>query len=71
MPSDKLELISNYEGSVRACHRLYTKLKERPFLGSERPEMELLRELYKNLKSKHIKFNTLTRILFPILGYNS
>jgi hypothetical protein len=67
LTSDKLELISNYESSVRKCHRLYTKLKERPFLGSERPEMELLRELYKNPKSKHIKFNTLTRILFPIL----
>jgi hypothetical protein len=59
------ELISNYEGSVKACYRLYTKLKEESFFDSE--GLKILRELYKIPGAKYIKFNTLARILFPIL----
>jgi hypothetical protein len=61
------ELVLKFETSVRNCYEVYTKLKEKPFLGSEHPKMELLRELHKNPKSKYVKFNTLTRTLFPIL----
>jgi hypothetical protein len=59
------ELISNYEGSVKACYRLYTKLKEESHFDSE--GLKLLRELFKIPEAKYIKFNTLARILFPIL----
>jgi hypothetical protein len=66
-PPEMDELVVKFETSVRNCYEVYTRLKEKPFLSSEHPKMGLLRELYKNPKSKYIKFNSLTRILFPIL----
>jgi hypothetical protein len=62
---DMTELLSNYEGSVKACYSLYTKLKEESYFDSE--GLKLLRELFKIPEAKYIKFNTLARILFPIL----
>jgi hypothetical protein len=60
-----IELVSNYDGSVKACYKLYTKLNEEsPFDGTG---LKIIRELYKTPGAEYIKFNTLARILFPIL----
>jgi hypothetical protein len=64
-PPAMIEHISNYQGSVKACYRLYTKLNEES--SSDSTGLKLLRELFKTPGAEYIKFNTLARILFPIL----
>ena len=56
-PHAMIELISNYENSVRACYSLYTKLREES--PSDSAGLKLLRELFKTPRAEYIKFNSL------------